>query len=413
MTTSNERPAVSRARRTLAVLEANVIPIFFFAICSVGVYYSGISWSYIANDLVGRLARDLVLVLALVVPVVAGLGLNFAVVLGAMAGQVGLIVVVNHGVHGLRGLLIAAAVALPIALIAGIVTGRLFNKARGREMITGIVLGFVANGIYQFIFLFLAGTSLIPMGNAEMIRPRPFPMEPAGLRNTVDLDPVKSALDNIFKITAAPAAPGPDVSGTAAPNAFEVTAQFSWAKFDLGRMNSGESSVYLEIPVVTFLVVAVLCGLILLLFRTKLGQDFRSIGQDQHVAEVAGINVNRTRVIAICISIVLAAIGQIMFLQEIGTMNTYNSHEQVGMYAVAALVIGGGTVSRAGIRHVLLGTLLFHVLLLVSPRALFNIIGRGDIAEYFRAFVVYGIVAVSLVVHAWQGRRRAKAASPP
>ena len=66
----------------------------------------------------------------------------------------------------------------------------------------------------------------------------------------------------------------------------------------------------------------------------------RAIGQDIEVSKASGIATDRTRILAIVISTVLAAIGQIIFLQNIGTMNTYNSHEQIGMFAIAALLIG-------------------------------------------------------------------------
>lgn len=63
-----------------------------------------------------------------------------------------------------------------------------------------------------------------------------------------------------------------------------------------------------------------------------------------HAASVAGKNADHNRVPAIVFSSVLADWGQIIFLQNIGTLNTYNSHEQVGTFAIAALLIGGATV---------------------------------------------------------------------
>src|SRR3712207_7512618 len=55
----------------------------------------------------------------------------------------------------------------------------------------------------------------------------------------------------------------------------------------------------------------------------------RAIGQYMEVARSSGIEVDKTRIIAIVISTVLAGIGQVIYLQNIGTMNTYNSHEQI------------------------------------------------------------------------------------
>ena len=137
----------------------------------------------------------------------------------------------------------------------------------------------------------------------------------------------------------------------------------------------------------------------------------RAVGQDMAVADSAGIAVERTRVIAIVISTVLAAFGQIIFMQNIGTMNTYNSHDQTGMFSIAALLIGGATVSKASITNIFVGVTLFHLMFVVSPMAGKELIGQAQLGEYFRVFVSYGIIAVALVLHAWkrqQERERAR-----
>ncbi len=131
----------------------------------------------------------------------------------------------------------------------------------------------------------------------------------------------------------------------------------------------------------------------------------RAIGQDMAVADSAGIPVERTRIIAIVISTVLACFGQIIFLQNIGTMNTYNSHDQAGMFAIAAILIGGASVSRATIANVFVGVVLFHLMFVVSPMAGKELIGQAQLGEYFRVFVSYGIIALALVLHAWKRQR--------
>jgi simple sugar transport system permease protein len=130
----------------------------------------------------------------------------------------------------------------------------------------------------------------------------------------------------------------------------------------------------------------------------------RAVGQDMHIAQVAGINVDRTRIIAIMMSTVLAAWGQLIFLQNIGTFNTYSSHEQVGMFSVAAILVGGATTRRATIWNAIVGTLLFHTLFVVSPLAGQRLFGVSQVGEYFRSFLAYGVIAVALALHAWQGR---------
>jgi simple sugar transport system permease protein len=129
-----------------------------------------------------------------------------------------------------------------------------------------------------------------------------------------------------------------------------------------------------------------------------------------NIAEVMGIKVDKTRIIAMILSTVIAAWGQLVFLQNIGTLNTYNSHEQVGMFSIAALLVGGASTRRATIFQALIGVILFHTLFVVSPLAGQKLFGVPQIGEYFRVFVAYGIIAVALAIHAWQDRQMRKEA---
>jgi simple sugar transport system permease protein len=160
----------------------------------------------------------------------------------------------------------------------------------------------------------------------------------------------------------------------------------------------------ISIPVMTFVAVGLLCVGMIYLLKTKLGQDFRAVGQSQQIARVAGINVDKVRILAIVFSTVLAALGQIIFLQNLGILTTYGSHVQVGTFAVAAILIGGASVSKATIGQALLGTFLFHTLFIVSPLAGKNLMGNPQVGEFFRVFVAYGVIGVALALHAWKGR---------
>jgi simple sugar transport system permease protein len=161
----------------------------------------------------------------------------------------------------------------------------------------------------------------------------------------------------------------------------------------------------IDIPLATFIVIALFCTFVVWFRKTKLGQDMRAVGQDMDVARAAGIPVERTRLLSIVISTVLACYGQIIFLQNIGTMNTYNSHEQAGMFAIAALLVGGASVSKASIFNVFLGVVLFHLMFVVSPMAGKYLIGQAQLGEYFRVFVSYGIISLALVLHAWRRQK--------
>jgi simple sugar transport system permease protein len=133
----------------------------------------------------------------------------------------------------------------------------------------------------------------------------------------------------------------------------------------------------------------------------------RAVGHDMHVAESAGVPVDRTRIIAIIISTVLATIGQIIFLQNMGNMATYNAHDQTSFFAVAAILVGGASVKKATIPNVFIGVILLHVLFVVSPNAGQKLFGSAMIGEYFRQFIGYGVIALALVLYAWRTRKEA------
>lgn len=342
------------------ILISYAVPIAFTILCVSAVLIARIPTLFLASEIVRRLSRNTFLVLSLIIPIIAGLGLNFGIVLGAMAGQAALFFVVDWKVKGVLGILIACIIASAISILLGWLAGLTLNKAKGREMITSMILGFFANGIYQLIFLFFVG-SLIPYRTKQFLLP-----EGVGLRNTVDLfGTLASALNNIWIV-----------------------------RFGTVR-----------VFVVPLLIVVALCFLITFLFKTKLGQDIRAVGQDMHIAEVAGIKVNKVRIIAVIMSTVLAAIGQIIYLQDIGTINTYNSHEQIGLFSIAALLVGGASTRKATIWNAIIGVLLFHTLFVVAPSAGNKLFGQPQVGEFFREFLAYAVIAFALAMHGWRTRK--------
>jgi simple sugar transport system permease protein len=355
-----QRPGTSARERVVRL----AVPLLFVLLCVFGAIAAQITPQFLLRELLARFARNAVLVMSLIIPILAGLGLNFGIVLGAMAGQIAAILVTKWGIGGIGGFTLAFLLAVPLGVGFGLLTGGLFNRARGREMVTGLIAGFFANGVYQLVFLFALGT-IIPFHAPMMTLPQGF-----GLRNTIDLDPIQYAVDDLI------------------PMKILIDNQL------------------VRVPVATFLVIGAFAMFNVFFQRTKLGQELRAMGQDPHVASTAGINVSRNRIIATVISTLFAAWGQLFFLQNLGTLNTYSSHEQVGMFSIAALLVSGATVSRATVGQALLGTLLFHTLFVVSPLAGKALLGDAQIGEYFRVFVAYAVISVALVLHAWQKKRR-------
>ena len=463
----------------------NKVVILFLLLCVGATAASKQPLTFVIPELFTRIARNAFIVLALIIPVITGLGLNFGIVVGAMAAQIALFLTTYWGFTGVGGFFITVALATPIALVFGFLVGKLFNLVKGNEMIAGLILGYFADGIYQLIFLFVFG-GVIAMNNPTLMI-----ATGVGVKNTIDLkDTVKYALDTIPMLTVLEigfylviagllfttihkrikkqAVNWKDTALKAAAAVFVYALTFIgpveqflssdrlllllavelgclsvvlWQLFQIVRhkmtKHTGAGSfgkrdtfdirralvfivlagavygltyipalfnvlIAVQLPVMTYICIGALCVFNNLLMRTRLGQNMRAVGQNRAVANSAGIDVDKTRIIAMLFSTVLASWGQLIYLQNIGTMSTYGAHTQVGQFAIAALLVGGASVQKATNKNALLGIVLFHTLVIVSPLAGKKLFGDPVIGEYFRVFVSYGVIAMALAMHAWK-----------
>lgn len=470
---NNETNYMKKAKEFLF---QNKVVLLFVFLCVGGTIASKQPLTFVIPELFTRISRNSFLVLSLLIPVLAGMGLNFGIVIGAMAAQIAIFLTTYWGLTGIGGFLLTVVLATPLAVFFGFLVGKLFNHMKGAEMIGGLVLSYFAEGLYQLLFLFIFG-GVIPLYNPTLMIATGI-----GVKNTIDLkDTVKYALDTVpmltiievgfyifmavmilstivkvvkkqefnWKSTAAKMVCAIVVYGlTYVPaieqflstdrllllNAVELCcagtvlcqlAKFADAKFITKKEFNGKKAIVdcvlagivyavtyipqvfnilmvVQLPVLTYLCIAGLCFFNNALMKTRLGQNMRTVGQSRTVANAAGINVDKTRIIAMIFSTVLASWGQLIFLQNVGTFSTYGAHTQVGQFAIAALLVGGASVQKANNRQAILGIILFHTLFIVAPLAGKELFGDPVIGEYFRVFVSYGVIAMALAMHAWK-----------
>ena len=415
---------MNNQNKALAHVSKYAVTYLFIALSVFFIIVSGLDINYVASQLLLRLNRNAFIVLALIIPIIAGMGINFAITIGAMAAQIGLLLTINWGVTGISGILLAAAITLPLGMFFGFLIGKLLNKMKGQETIGSLILGYFANGAYQLLFLFIFGT-IIPLNDNVTI------VGATGVQNTLNLTGqvgLYRAIDSIAYIPFLTA-----LYSIAAVLAIAAVVQYMRKKITVKRVAvtlvlsavlagvfsipsvaavvNGRHGTQLRLPVITWLLILLLCLFNSTIMRTRLGQKFRAVGQSQTVANASGINVDRTRVIAIMISTVLAGWGQIVFMQSdgIGTFQTYAAHEQVGLYAGAAILVGGASIDRATNLQALVGTFLFHSLFITAQSAASALFGDSAVGEYFRAFLSYGVIAVALIMYAWRSAQQRKA----
>ena len=455
----------------------NKVIFMFVILCLACIVIADTSVAYIVGEVFTRFGRNTCLVLALIIPCLAGLGMNFGIVVGAIAAQVSVFWIVHWGFTGIGGLMLCVLMSTPIAIFFGWLLGMLYNKTKGAEMIAGLVLGFFADGVYRLYTLYIIG-GVIPFDDPNLLD-RGF-----GLRNAFDLTGnLKYSLDDISFLTVciligvimilmglinmlhgkkvgiegnnkknlanALIGAGLVVFGFVGRMVPMINLLFGGTrliftdvalfggigmiafaviKIILKRKNDEEGigkmialaicglaltvgtgigpvrEIYqsIKISACTYGIIVVFCIFNNWLINTRLGQNMRTVGQNRGVATSAGIDVDKTRIIATCISTVLAAWGQLVFLQNLGTFNTVQQQTNVGLYAIAAILVGGATVQKAENKHAIIGVILFHTLFVVAPLAATKIVGDAAISEYIRMFISYGVIAVSLAMHAWK-----------
>ncbi len=508
------------AKKFRSFVFENKVMLLFVVLTTASIIISGLPLTVIAGSVFERFGRNGFLVLALLVPVLAGLGLNFGLVIGAMAGQIGLFFAILAGINGIPGMLVSTLIATPLAMLFGWMVGRLFNRMKGAEMIAGLILGFFADGFYQLFFLFVLG-GVIPITHEGLMLPGGI-----GVKNMIDLkgyrmplndgsggETVKGFIEGAFDklpigdlITAITIAvivyllvrgvmvmmkkstfglrdlalgiaatvsfsllqipaikqllkinnlnflttltivliviavwqmarlvyafilhkrEGTEKTDVEAKSPSDVLSQSPDQKF-LQKSDSRRSLLilllcaviygltyippirtimrFIRIPVFTYMLIAGVCYFTRWLLRTRIGQNMRTVGHSQVIANASGINVDRTRVIAMMISTVLACWGQLIFLQSLGTVATYTQHVQVAQFSIAALLVGGATVQKATTKNAIIGIFLFHSLFVVAPEAGKQLFNDSQIGEHFRVFISYGVIALALAMHAWKAK---------
>ena len=112
--------------------------------------------------------------------------------------------------------------------------------------------------------------------------------------------------------------------------------------------------------------------------------------------------------IAIILSTVFAGLGQLVYIQNMGTLRTYGMQNTVATFAIAAILIGGATIKKANMKNAVFGTILFHIIYSTAPNAAKNVFGNIQIGEYFRVFMCYGVIAVAIVMFAVQEAQNAR-----
>lgn len=316
-----------------------------------------IPMSGILQDIFTRFGMNAILVLAMVPSIQSGIGINFNLPLGVIFGLIGALISMEFGLTGWTSFFVAIGIAVPLAIIAGYLYGLMLNRVKGQEMTVGNYFGY---SVVSFMCIFWL---VAPFKNPEMT----WAMGGSGLRVTLSMaSTMGGVLDNAFR--------------------FEVYPQW---------MPKWLVSFLEIVPVGLLLTFAVLAAIVWIFSKSKLGISMKVAGSSEAFATSNGINVDRQRLLGIILSTVLAAIGIIVYSQSFGFVQLYNAPLYVALPAAASILIGGASLRKAKIIHVIIGTFLFQGLLVVALPVI-NVLSEGSMAEIIRIVISNGIILYAL-----------------
>lgn len=322
-----------------------IIVLFLIFLIALAIYLK-IPISDLVTDMLVRFGMNAILVLAMVPAIQSGIGINFNLPLGIIFGLIGALVSIEFKLTGFLGFFVSILVSVPLAAIAGYFYGKMLNSVRGQEMTVGNYIGY---SVVSFMCIFWL---LAPFKSPELI----WAYGGNGLRVTVSLE---SSMANVLN---------------------------NFLAFKIGKVT---------IPTGLLLFFALFAFIIWVYSQSNRGLSMRVAGSNEKFARSNGINVDKQRIKGTVISTVLAAIGIIVYSQSFGFLQLYNAPLYSAMPAAAAILIGGASLKRATIVHVIIGTALFQSLLVVALPVI-NVIAEGSMSEVIRVIISNGIILYAL-----------------
>lgn len=324
-----------------------IIIFIFLVSLFVAAPFVGVRIDASISDVLNRFGQNMLFVLAMVPMIQAGCGLNFGLSIGIIAGLLGSTMSVQFGLTGFLGFFGAVGLAIPFAVLFGWFYGMLLNKVKGEEMTIAMYVGFA--GVMFMCIMWL----ILPYNAPSMV----WGYAGKGLRTTI-------TIEGFYR---------------------QVLNQFLAIKI-------GDSFVF---PTGMLLFVALCAFLVWLFMRTKTGTAMTAVGSNPDYARSSGISSDRMRTVSVIISTVLGAVGIVVFQQSYGFIQLYTAPLQMPFAAVAAILIGGASVNKANMVHVLIGAFLFQGLLTMTPSVI-NSALKTDISEVIRIIVSNGIIIYAL-----------------
>lgn len=350
-----------------------IITLFFILLCIVALALK-MPFTVIMSDILIRYGMNGILVLAMVPAIQCGIGPNFGLPIGIIAGLLGTLISMEMQLSGGSGLAAAVAFSIPIAIVFGLLFGAMLNRIKGSEMVVSTYTGF------SIVSLMCIAWLVLPFKSDNLKWPLG-----AGLKNVVTMEnSFGELLNNLLSWRVI------KVGGEQIVHIFNQSTAYLQATY--GK----EYQVLFHFPTGLILFFFLCCFLIYLFVNSKVGVAMRAVGDNPSFARASGIHVDRQRLIGTTLSTVLGAVGIIIYSQSFGYIQLYTGPLMMAFPAVAAILIGGASAQKAEISHVLIGTFLFNGILTISLPVANQLLPEGNLSEVLRMIIQNGVILYAL-----------------
>lgn len=143
------------------------------------------------------------------------------------------------------------------------------------------------------------------------------------------------------------------------------------------------------LPIIYWVIIVVIMHIIFT--RTAFGRQTIAIGSNERASKLSGINVNRVKRNIYALGGVMCAIGAVIYIARIGSMDFANAGSGYEMDAIAAVIVGGTAMS--GGRGSLVGA-FFGMLIIGVMNNILNTVG----VPTFLADAVKGLIIIFAVL---------------
>ncbi|NCN22757.1 MAG: branched-chain amino acid ABC transporter permease [Gallionellaceae bacterium CG1_02_56_997] len=141
--------------------------------------------------------------------------------------------------------------------------------------------------------------------------------------------------------------------------------------------------------IIIIMSLAIMAGLMLLVHRTRLGRAMRAVAENQHAAQLMGVDVNRVISVTFMLGSALAAIAGLMVSANYGLAHYYMGF-LLGLKAFTAAVLGG----IGNLRGAMLGGLLLGLIESLGAGYIGDLTGGFMGSQYQDVFAFFVLIAV-------------------